>query len=369
MASKWKYADLDANHRIGLLRKGYKELFDEEIARTKEITKARRELGLDTTEQEKWMDTVGYNYNLSMAGEGDKVSKDGYARLYLGEKKADTEKSPVKSFREDAPKVTGYISAAKRKITKAQELARESLTKQYEAKKVKARDELYDKYPYLKEQILNEGASPEGGKMKRAYDSVEKELSEIYAELDAELEQVLLGLDEKYNGFKDQISEYRRNGTAKESLGVIADVLIKNAAIQDGYDYSAIPGVGGNFNVTALLGKVDDGEDTAELSKEASDIIRRYPKKKLGHDNGYDEDEDTVKIREEKTSGTVIGDIADMLGERLKDIPADSRIILGTIGEMLVRNGMAPDTAARLASQLLILLLNRKAGEKKASAV
>lgn len=364
MASKWKYADLDANHRIGLLRNGNKELFDEEVARTKEITKARRELGLDTTEQEKWMDTVGYNYNLSLAGEGDKVSKEGYARLYLDEKKADTEKSPVKSYREDAPKVTGYISAAKRKITKAQELARESLTKQYEAKKVKARDELYDRYPHLKEQILNEGASPVGGKMKRAFDSIENELSELYAALDAELEQALLGIDEKYNGFKNQISEYRKNGTAKESLGVIADVLIKNAAIQDGYDYSGIPGIGKTVSVSAL-GKDDDEDDeAAELSKAASEIVRRYPKKKLGHDGENNEEENTVSIREEKTSGEVMREVADMLGERLKDMTPGNRVILGTIGEMLVRNRMAPDAAARLASELLMLLMNGKIGKK-----
>ena len=95
MATKWKYADIDAENRLEMLRNGNKELFLEETARTKEITDARRALGLDTSEQEKWMDTVGRNYNQSLASEGDTVSTKGYAELYLGEKKQDTEPSPV----------------------------------------------------------------------------------------------------------------------------------------------------------------------------------------------------------------------------------------------------------------------------------
>ena len=82
MATKWKYADIDAENRLEMLRNGNKELFLEETARTKEITDARRALGLDTSEQEKWMDTVGRNYNQSLASEGDTVSTKGYAELY-----------------------------------------------------------------------------------------------------------------------------------------------------------------------------------------------------------------------------------------------------------------------------------------------
>ena len=87
MSSKWKYANLDAETRLEMLRSGNKAVFDEEVERTKSVTKARKELGLDTDEQEKWMDTVGYNYNLSTAknmGEpAASVSKTGYAKIYL----------------------------------------------------------------------------------------------------------------------------------------------------------------------------------------------------------------------------------------------------------------------------------------------
>ncbi len=352
MASKWKYADLDANHRIGLLRKGNKELFDEEIARTKEIAKARREIGLDTTEQEKWLDTVGYNYNLSMADEGTKVSKTGYAQLYLGEKKADTEPSPVKKYREQAPKVTGYISAANRKIDNARKLAERSLAEKYEKMKNDARDELYDRYPHLKEQIINEGASPEGGKMKRAYDDIEQELAVIYEELDKELSERMSELWEKYAGFKDELMEYRKNGTAKESLGVIADVLIKNAAADDDFDYSHIPGIGKKIGVRALGGKADE----AKLSEEVSEFLSRYPKKAERQDEAYEED-----VTEEKTAEGITKEAAEFLGEKLKNVTGENRAIVGTIGEMLMRNGMNPDAAARLAAELLVLLVRNKA--------
>lgn len=359
MASKWKYADLDANHRIGLLRKGNKELFDEEVARTKEVINARRELGLDTTEQESWMDTVGYNYNLSQADAGRTVSKTGYAQLYAGEKKADTEPSPVKKYRDGIPVVTGYISAANRKIDNALKLAQASLKSKYDDRKKEIYNELYDRYPYLKEQVLNEGASPDGGKMKRAYDSIEQELSRLYQELDNELSEGLSELGKKYAGLKDKIIEYRKNGTAKESLGVIADMLIKNAAAEDDFEYSSIPGVGSRTKVKALGSDTDNG---TELSKAALELIARYPKRDDESTFEVSDNSDGISVRKEPASSRTLPEIEEFM-KKIFNAGGDGAEMLGKIGEMLIRTGMSSNDVTRLAAEVIMRAFDRNSGK------
>lgn len=250
MASKWKYASLNAESRLKMLRNGNKSVFDEEVARTKDITKAMRELGLDTTAQEKWMDEVGYNYSLSTAAPTDKVSKSGYSKLYLdGDGKKSTEKAKTVA----APANT-YITDAKLKIQSAGKLAKKAAVQKYDGLKQAAKKELYSSNPYLEEALINSGASLNGGKAAKAFEAIENRLEEIYADYDGELAKELDSLDKKYAAMTDKILEYRKNGTAKKSLGTIANVLVKNAAAEDGYSAADVPGVLGTATVKKVGG-------------------------------------------------------------------------------------------------------------------
>lgn len=89
MATKWKYATIPAAQRISMLKSGNDELYNEEIARTKDAISNRLAAGLDVSEQMKWADTVSYNHNLSKAKsmgiDEAAVSKDGYAQKLFGD--------------------------------------------------------------------------------------------------------------------------------------------------------------------------------------------------------------------------------------------------------------------------------------------
>ncbi len=255
MASKWKYANLGSESRLEMLRNGNKSVFDEEVARTKDITKARRELGLDTTNQEKWMDEVGYNYSLSFAAPADTVSKSGYSQLYLD---GDGKKSTAKAKTVAAPANT-YITDAKLKIQTAGKLAKKAAVQKYDVLKQAAKEELYSSNPYLEEALINSGASLNGGKAAKAAKAIENRLEEIYADYDGELAKELDSLDKKYAAMTDKILEYRKSGTAKKSLGTIANVLVKNAAAEDGYSAADVPGVSGGPTVKKVGGAKSDG--------------------------------------------------------------------------------------------------------------
>lgn len=241
MSSKWKYANLDAETRLEMLRSGNKEVFDEEVERTKSVTNARRELGLDTTEQENWMDTVGYNYSLysgSNQGESkNNISKTGYAALYLKSEK-DKENEPmskVKAYKTTTGLTSTPVSDATYKIKSAGEEAKSVIREKYAALKEQAKNEFYKKYPYLNEAILNSGASLEGGKAAKIRADLDTELSKIYGEYDKAMEAELAATEKKYEGLVETLLEYRRDGYAKSALDSLANMLINRAASGDGY--------------------------------------------------------------------------------------------------------------------------------------
>ncbi|MBR5307195.1 MAG: hypothetical protein IKU43_00360 [Clostridia bacterium] len=337
MASKWKYADMDYRQRLGLIEKGNKDVFDEEIARTKEIVKARRELGLDTAAQEKWIDEVGYNYAKFTAGEGDKISESGYAKLYLEDKPKDTEPSPVKSYREKGFDGTAYISGAKSKIKKAGELAKSSAMEKSEEAKRKAKEELYAENPHLLEAVINSGGNPNGGKMKSAGAELDGILKERYAEIDRLLEDKISDIDKRYAGYADEISEYRRNGTAKESLGVIADVLIKNAAKKDDYDFGDLPWMSKDNS---------DKEDSDDSDEEKKKVTEASVRKALSDDS--DGNGDTAKEKSDgeiaeseglKDSG-IYGELAENVVKALaKGTSVGNDKLLDVIGKIVAESG------------------------------
>lgn len=334
MASKWKYANVSAGQRLKMLRDGNHELLDEEVDRTKEIVRARRELGLDTKEQEDWIDTVGYNYSLSKAKDGQKINRSGYAALYLGDSKNDSEPSPVKAYRDGKPETNGtYITNAKRKIASARKLALESAEKKYDAAKQEAARKMYEKYPFLKEELVNSGASLEGGKATKVRAQLRSELEDIYAGLDSELENKRKSIDEKYDGLVGELMKYRKEGTAKESLGVIADVLVKNAALEDDFDAFAIVGVGDS----------DDKQKQGNVKSENNN--GKIPAAAFEKAGGEAEKADKSEVITENT--------ADVSGVLPTDVSAeDAGKVLEAFIKLLsagsITGSAAPDAAARL---------------------
>ena len=351
MATKWKYANLDAQHRLDLLKEGNKELFDEEVARTKEITRARRELGLDTTEQENWMDTVGYNYSLSLAGVGDKVSKTGYAELYLKDKPKNSGTSPVKSYSEKVAS-TYRFADAKRKVAKAGDLAKKALAKEYEEIKERARNELFDRYPYLKEKLINSGASLEGGKAEREYRKLEAKLEDIYSQLDDEYKSRLSDIESRYSGIVQTLMDYKEKGTTKESFGVIADDLIRKAAKIDGFDASLIPGVIGSYR-----GEEDDDNDVssdAKIPEQNRDIKSFLAEEKNPVDNA---DQDAELNGNNTREGNVqLSGIREYLERLSGEIVKDSEKVKSLFGRFLAQNGMNDVEASDIVEKLVQML-------------
>ncbi len=92
MANKWKYSSLAANERLDRIRGGDKDVYENEIARSLDVVKSRRELGLDVSEQKDWIDRVSYQYNLSGAEKLglplSSVNETGYADRLLSEGKS-----------------------------------------------------------------------------------------------------------------------------------------------------------------------------------------------------------------------------------------------------------------------------------------
>lgn len=99
MANKWKYASLNAEERIDRIRSGDKDVYDSEIARSMDVIRSRNELGLDITDQKKWIDRVNYNYNLASAArvgvDAANVSRSGYADRLLGTERKTDSHAPV----------------------------------------------------------------------------------------------------------------------------------------------------------------------------------------------------------------------------------------------------------------------------------
>lgn len=162
MSTKWKYATLSANERLGMVRNGNKDVYDNEIARAKDVIKARNEAGLDISEQKKWIDDVSYNYNLYNASKmgisPSDVNKTGYADRLPGIS------APTKK-----KKVYGTVTDESNRLYKAKKYLEQFYGKVAEAA---------NKRENVKEWLLNNGIdeNSETGK---------KYLAEFYKELDA----------------------------------------------------------------------------------------------------------------------------------------------------------------------------------------
>ena len=166
MANKWKYSTLPASERLGMVRNGNKDVYDNEIARSLDVIKQKKELGLDISDQKDWIDKVGYNYNLhlasGMASPSD-VKKTGYADKILGEYVA-----PGKD------KKQRIVNAGNSNVKAARQYLKEYYDKVQKA--AKGRDT-------VKEWLINNGIdenSVDGKKYLDDFDESLKALTEKY---------------------------------------------------------------------------------------------------------------------------------------------------------------------------------------------
>lgn len=226
MSSKWKYADLPAQTRLDMLKNGNKDLFDEEIARTKEVMEARREVGLDTDAQEKWIDNVGYNYNLHLAekaGEDrDNVSTSGYAKIYYTPRNRSSGGSKIKQNT-----TRSALSIAREHIDNAAESAKEEIRKKYELLKEQTSEEFSEKSPILREMLINTGASLDGGRAKKFFEDMNQQLLSVYDDYDKAMNEEFENINKLYTQMANKLIEYRDSGIQDLSLVSIADNIVK----------------------------------------------------------------------------------------------------------------------------------------------
>ncbi|MGI6197271.1 MAG: hypothetical protein ACOYIO_09390 [Eubacteriales bacterium] len=163
MASKWKYAALPAKERLSKIRAGNKEVYESEIARSAEIARSRKELGLDTTEQRAWIDRVSTAYNKANAERlgipQSAVNTTGYADRLLDTGK--TASGSQKRFVTRRNKRTEQLAAVQ---ALDEELARKIASAE------KARESVV-------EWLLNNGIDASGTQGKRFLEQADKEIA------------------------------------------------------------------------------------------------------------------------------------------------------------------------------------------------
>lgn len=182
MSNKWKYSTLPAYERIGMIRSGNKDVYDNEIARSKDVIKQRKELGLDISDQKDWIDEVSYNYQLHNAeSSGEDLStvmKTGYADRVLGEYVA-----PKRAGKEKRQRIVNVNTSANKKAKYAKQYLEEFYDKVEKAEKGREA---------VREWLINNGIDENSVDGKKYLDDFEDELN---------------GLTEKY--MKEYISKVK----------------------------------------------------------------------------------------------------------------------------------------------------------------
>ena len=172
MANKWKYSSLPAEERIGMIRKGDKDVYANEVDRALDVIKTRESLGLDTTDQKDWIDNISYNYNLynaeRMGISPNNVNKTGYADKILA---SGTQEGKNRKY------VTTVGGKNAEKNYKANKLLEEFEQKINDAKSTIAN---------LREWLLNNGIDQDSQDGKKYIDSFNDELEATTEKLRAQ---------------------------------------------------------------------------------------------------------------------------------------------------------------------------------------
>ena len=184
----WGEFNKKANRFANLLltrgiKKGDKDVYDSEIAKTLDVIKSREAAGLDIDEQKKWIDTVSYNYNLANADamrvKADNVNKTGYADNILYGKLPGKKK-----------KVTTVVSKDSEMLYEANQAYGEYLTKLKDAE---------NGITAVKEWLINNGIKEDSDDGQMFIRAFERELAEKNESLLSEYSSKLRSIAQKYN--------------------------------------------------------------------------------------------------------------------------------------------------------------------------
>lgn len=207
--TRWKYGTIPATERLSMLRKGNKDLYDEELSRTRDAIENRLAAGLDVSEQMKWGDTISYQYNLSQAekaGENpENVAKTGYSKKLFSDlavsdgEKTSTVEEPTKissgSYRDSYKNEStdtiaratndAYVSAINKRLLDISGQYNQyvsDVAKEYERQKKEALAAYEKSEKTARERELNEGRVG-GGASETAKLLKKQELNDFLSEL------------------------------------------------------------------------------------------------------------------------------------------------------------------------------------------
>lgn len=199
---KWKYALLPADERIKLVRGGNADVYNSEMARTRSVIKERESLGLDTNSQVDWANKLGYNYNLgnaeSMGISPDSVNKTGYGERMLSSWK-EPEKSSEKKNRTQSGSSLHRVQLG---LYKAAEERR--IRKRFAQYKAEAKKDMENYSSVIREDLINNGANPNGGKAIEAELRTREQLMSLLADYDAKMQSAIADNNEYYEGLADK---------------------------------------------------------------------------------------------------------------------------------------------------------------------
>lgn len=169
MANKWKYSTLPASERLGMVRSGNKDVYDNEIARSLDVIKQKKELGLDVSDQKDWIDNVSYNYNLynaesSGVAAASDVMKTGYADRLLGEA------TPKSTKKEKRQRIVNVNTGLNEKMKEANRYLEEYYDKVQKAEKGREA---------VREWLINNGIDENSADGKKRLDDFEMELKSL----------------------------------------------------------------------------------------------------------------------------------------------------------------------------------------------
>ncbi len=221
MSTTWKYANLPADQRIKLVRSGNSEVYNSEMARTKSVIQSREALGLDTTAQINWANTLGYNYNLSNAEKmgisADNVSKKGY-----GERLSSSYTPPKTSSKDSGFRTQSASSLHRQALGLRKEAQDRKIKSQYAAYKQNAIDSMEESLSVLREDLINKGAGINGGKMISEELRANAALTDTLASIDTAMAKAL---EQNADYYDNLINEYN-NSLVQQRLyeqGVLTD--------------------------------------------------------------------------------------------------------------------------------------------------
>lgn len=243
MASQWKYASLDADARLKRVEEGDKDVYDEEIARSKSVIRAREALGLDTSEQKDWIDALSYRYNLANAAAmgigADKVSRTGYAdRIVNG--RPDSGPSKGELYRTTTGITSTPATDAKYRVAKAEKAAASAIGEAYDAEAERAKAAFLEKTAFPAEAIVNSGLSLSGGTAEAIRRGLRESLEQIEDAYNEKKQAALKKNAAVYAGLLEKLQKARESGTPTWELPDLASQLIQETAKQGGYDVSAV---------------------------------------------------------------------------------------------------------------------------------